>query len=512
MKRILPILAGAACLCSAASAQQSDVQPLTTPRAPMASLAQFFAEPAWQRAFAYNLTPLESVEPKITPEEGTFLQQQVAPLLQAENYRGALDLLVRTYIQGRPETVQVNPVVLFTAGALSQQLGNTTTDAAQANTYLLQAERYLLRATQGFPNYQRAHRSLGQLYMQLSGNASGEQVREYTSKAIPHLQRALSLGAQEAATYTLLGYAYVQNENYFSSEAALKSALMFDPQSENIRLLLAQTLLFQSRYREARALFEELILSKPDKADWWLQLANTYIPDNNTEKAAQILELVRQMGGSTFDSNILLGNIYVTRETYDIAGDVFASAVQQANAQPGPLVDAARTLVGYSAFAEATKLIDAIQARFPEMARKDQLDLLTLESQIAIANDRGDEAARILEQILAQDPQNGGALNTLGSYYGQMIEVRDNGQSIYRPRDLQRAVFYLERAQDHQDTDVRLRSYLTHAQLLVREQDTQSLRRAGSLLQRAQAIRQQDFVQRYIQQLQDNLAARTARG
>jgi tetratricopeptide (TPR) repeat protein len=321
----------------------------------------------------------------------------------------------------------------------------------------------------------------------------------------------------------MLGYCNFLQGNLFSAENALKTALTLDNTNKDVYQLLAQVLLQESRYKEARAMFQEMIKANPNKEQWWMALVNTYLAENDLDNCVVSLEVLRHMKKAETQSLYLLGNIYLTRNMFDMATDVYCQAIAEgtlkSNKSPETVkgdidsaLDSARALAGYSAFDQATRILNMIDTSY-KVSKTDeqQMDILTIRSNVNIAQGKGEEAAKDLKQILERDPLNGDALNTLASFYCELIDVDIDGKTVRQPRDLQMAIMMLERAEDVNDNRIKLRAFTQHARLMVTSQDTDSLRKAVVLLKRAQEIEPTDGVEQYIQEIQKAIDARSSR-
>jgi tetratricopeptide (TPR) repeat protein len=517
MKRIFFTLAGAISVAipaaalaqeDAATSKPNDLPALPVQTAPMATPADFVKDPAWQEAFIYTFTPLSDVEPAIDATTRDFVANILQPLITANNYDGARKALQASITE---TGVKTNAIIYYTLGAVDQQLAgslssNSAAEKAQQKVFLDEAVTNYNKALDAFPNYQRAHRNLGNIFM--NSDEKGSETR-----AIPHLQKAVALGARDSSTYLMLGYCLFTQGNYYSAEAAFKTAIMLESTNKDVYQLLAQTLLLQNRYKEARAMFQELLSKDPNNAQWWMALVNTYLAENDLENCVTSLEVLRHMKKAETQSLFLLGNIYVTRGIYDLATQVYVQAVKEDKGKdPSNAMDAARSLASFGAYDQANKVIDIIEAKYQgSITDKQTMDILTVRSNIQIAQGQGAEAAKTLQKILEKDPLSGSALTTLANYYSEMVETTQNGETVRKARDFQRAEMLLKRAEDLNDDQAKLRAYTMHARLLVSRQDTDSLRDAVSLLERAQGIQSQESVASYLQSIRQAIESRSAR-
>jgi|GEM_PF-3568855 len=510
MKRIFLTIAGTFCaslpmLAQTTSSTASKTVDLTLDisQTPLVTASELMQNPKWIEAFIYSFTPLSDVEPTVDAVTRDFFQT-LQPVLTAEDFVTGRKMLKDEITSSGDKS---NASLYFTLGAVCQQLSaiNAENKPVAAN-YLSEAVSNYEKAISIFKNYQRAHRNLGLIFMNSSDKGD-------IAKAIPHLETAVALGAHDASTYAMLGYCNFLQGNLYSAENALKTALTLDNTNKDVYQLLAQVLLQQSRYKEARAMFSEMIAKNPDNAQWWMALVNTYLAENDLDNCVISLEVLRHMKKAETQSLYLLGNIYITRNLFEMAANVYEQAIEEAPSKElNQAIDAARTLASYSAFDYSTAVLDKIDSTYTG-AKSDQqeMDILTLRSNINIAQGKGEEAAKVLKQILDRDPTNGDALNTLANYYAEKIEVKDGDQVVYKPRDYELAVMLLERAEEVTDNRAKLRALVRHAQLMVSLQDNDALRDAVRLLERAQNIEESPSIENYIQEIKTALASRSAR-
>ncbi len=514
MKRILFTVTGTICAGLPVFAQtvtapgSGRIGPALTAQiqtTPMVSAAQMMQNPAWIEAFVYSFAPLSDVEPSVDAVLRDFYVK-LQPVLSQNNL-----LLARKLISDQIATdgEKANASLYFTLGAINQQLSAVSAEeknTTAAANYLKDSIAAYQKSLTLFKNYQRAHRNLGLIFM-------NSDDKEDQARAVPHLQSAVALGARDASTYAMLGYSNFLQGNMYSAEAALKTALALDSSNKEVYQILAQVLLQQKRYDEARAMFSEMIKQNPNNEQWWMALVNTYLAVNDLDNCVISLEVLRHMKKADTQSLYLLGNIYLTRNVHDMAANVYMQAIDEA---PGKdldsAIEAAKSLAGFSAFDQATAVLDKINKTYkgPKTDAQD-MEMLTLRSNINIAQGKGAEAAVVLKQILERDPLNGAAITALASYYCEIVDVKEGNEIKRQARDFEMAEMLLERAQDLNDKVAKMRAYTQHARLLVSRKDTDSLRKAVRLLERAQSIEASDAVEQYIQVINSAIASSSAR-
>ena len=73
-------------------------------------------------------------------------------------------------------------------------------------------------------------------------------------------------------------------------------------------------------YTSAISLFDELILDKPDRPDYWLLQANAYMATDKTSEAASNLEVVRRMNKAGPETLLLLGDLHMSQDAPELCG------------------------------------------------------------------------------------------------------------------------------------------------------------------------------------------------
>jgi tetratricopeptide (TPR) repeat protein len=415
-------------------------------------------DPAFQTAFTQSYIAETDIEPRVTVEERDQMQK-VLNLISTDKMDEAAAMLEKS----------------------QNKASSAVFDFTLANIYfqqekLDQASGVYQTAVEKYPKFRRAWRNLGLIYVR-QGNFQ---------KALPALTRVVELGGNDAVTYGLLGYAYASLDNNLSAESAYRMAILLDPATLDWKMGLARCFFKQERYAEAVAICQQLIEGQPNRADLWLLAANAYIGLNQPAKAAEIYELVDNLGKSTPASLNMLGDIYVNQELYEMAVSSYIRALENdPNGTPDRAMRSAKILVSRGAIDETLKLMDTIETYFYiRLGAAGRKEFLKLRARLAVARGSGEDEVRILNEIVELDPLDGEALILLG-------------QHSSRTSDTEKAIFYFERAAaiDKYEADAKVR----HAQLLVGKG---KYAEALPLLRRAQTINPRENIQKYLEQVE----------
>lgn len=330
-------------------------------------------------------------EPTVTEEESEVFQQ-ITDLLAVDNIQGAINVLSRSI---RAES----------SAALHMILGNLYLQSGQGGLAIGEYET----AIRKFPNFTRAYQNLGRAHV-LQGQVKA---------ALPHLIKSVELGGADGQIYGLIGYCYLNDGQMASALNAYNLATVLDPGNRDWKLGRAQTLLSVQRYGEAAALLEELIRERPDERSLWVARADAFINMNQSSQAAAHLEVLRRMGKARRAELSLLADLYLNDGLLKLAAEVYVEALE--GSQPlelGRSIAVTKVFLQRDATDRATELLNATRRTHGgSLTAEQRVDLLNVEAQIALREGRDDDAAKLLEQIVEEDPLNGEAQLSLGNYF-----------------------------------------------------------------------------------------------
>jgi tetratricopeptide (TPR) repeat protein len=484
------------------SAQQAVIEVDTSPA------KAFYATPEWEKAFMGYFGVDAGVEPGV-PESDAEREVlgQIRTFLQSgtdADINNAIQAIRTLMVQQQAESLPTSPMMMQIAGTLLMRSAENTSNEQQRQRILEQARGYLSRAVDpntGFPNFLRAHKNLATLLFRMDKPAEAKF----------HFVKAIELGDRDAVTFGLLGAILMEEGKLVSAESALRNSLMINPDILEFKQLLGNALLQQERYAEAKEIFSELLLRRPNSTNFWMAQSNCYIAMDQIEEAANNLEIVRFMGAANVPSLMLLGDVYINKEMIQEATEVYNEAIRLDPSQTNlaNFIRSAETLNNFAAYDDAMSVITNIESSFDgQLSDEQEIELLSLKSEINISLGKGAEAADNLESLLRKDPFNARALLSLARYYSDLdadeslpVEQRDLQESRYE----QQALIFYERAQNLDDETAQVRAFIGEAQLRVQRDE---LDEAADLLEEAQMIRYQDNVQSYLDQIRAALKNR----
>jgi len=348
------------------------------------------AAPDFRERFLGSFGVNAKIEPEIT-EADRPLYERIEPFLRSDPRRAIREVEAAA----GPDA---NPAFHFLLGNLLYQ----------QNQYG-RARRALETAVRKFPDFRRAHRTLGLIHVQ----------NDRFDDAIESWLKVITLGGGDAQSYGLLAYAYLSLEKYESALSAYEMARMFKPDSADFRRGQAQCLLALGRHDRAAALFEELIAENPGTRDYWLLQANAYLELGRYEDAIANLEILKAKGEAGRSGLFLLGDLYLRDDNHRLALQSYESAIKVA---PVDSVERALRplsyLVNRGLFEEAASYLETLREVLPDTLDPSDASRLTV-AEAGIELERGAPAAAIdrLEPLVRRDPLNGEALLLLAEAY-----------------------------------------------------------------------------------------------
>lgn len=393
--------------------------------------------------------------PSITSEEKVVFES-IAPLI-ASNPAQAIAALKAAL------TPQSSPALIYTLANLYFQSGE-----------LKAAETAYVDAIRKFPNFLRAYRNLGIVYVQ-EGNFA---------QATPMLLKALELGGQGADLYGMLAYSYLSLGNTEAALRAYEQALFFQPDGRDWRMGKVQCLVNLGRQDEAIKMIDGLIKEFPQQTDLLLLQSNAYIAKNDPASAAATLEILRASGHANTNATVLLGDIYLNFNQPDLAIELYREAASQADLSADRALRIAHRLANLGNWQDLDVFFAELSAKAPQkFGAANQLEVLNLTAQSDLAQGRTDAAAGKLAKVVEADPLNGKALLLLADYY-------------WKQEDVSRAELYFERA-------AKVPAFAADA-LVQRARMLVSLKeydKAVPLLELAQSLSPKTYIAQYLEKV-----------
>ena len=432
----------------------------------------YFRSPQFRKAFLASLGVKTEVEPKLTDEEQNYLGQ-IEPHL-ADEIEDSITALLK--ITTPESTARFD----YELGILYFRKNDLVT-----------AEAWLTKAVTKFERFLRAHQNLGRILYRT----------QKFDKAIEHITRALALGQADEELYGLLGICYLSTDQALSAESAFRSAVMLGPKTLDWKMGLAQAISKQGKAAEAVALFGELARANPQRTDLIGFQAMAHLANKAPLEAAKNFEVLSMMNKATPKQLSDLGDIYLNEGIYPLAASAYLRSIQvpEAPAQPETALRAVELLAARGAGHEVRELITGINAAFPSLDSALKIRMLKTQARIAVAEEAGETAAKLLKEIHEVNPLDGEVIMLLADHYSKAGEK-------------EQSIFYLERALKVPAVEAPASIKLAQAIMAqsAKESDkskrSEKLQRAIELIKRANELKPNEALARYLADLERSLS------
>lgn len=330
------------------------------------------------KRFSASYGVLSAREPQVTELE-TALLEKLAEML-ASSPAQAQALLESALSDGKPVSAAFNHI-----------LGNLYF----TNQDWTRAEEQYREGIRKFPDFQRAWNSLGALKMELE---------EYGAAA-EALARSVELGASDAQTYGMLGYALLQARQYAAAEVAYNLALLREPSAVRCLEGKARILAEAGRHAETLAATDELLKHSPANFEYWRLQANAHLALGNSTATARSLEIAQALGSLDANALYLLGNVYLKDGMAEHALDAYLAAIKlQPKTAPSTLLRVAQSLLGQEQYDLARQLLTTLEPTAGSWTETEKVQEQLMQGRIALHDGATDKAIAAFERALEMDP------------------------------------------------------------------------------------------------------------
>lgn len=432
-------------------------------------LAAFWRDAEFVKSFAGSYGYHSDIEPpKLTlntniviggTNEVAFYNNRLYPHITNDNSKAAIALLTTNV------TADSNARFDYLLGNLHFQ-----------NNEMAAAAKHFRAAIEKFPDYRNAHKNLGLSLVGL----------EKFDEAIDAFSRTVELGGGDGHVYGLLGVCHLRRGNHMAAEGAYRNAAMFQPNQKDWKMGLLTCQIEQGQLEAANRYLETLLARDPSNARLWETQAGLHMQMDRPKEAAINYEILRKLGAADLADLMLLGDIYMSQDSPALALAVYRDAIKKDGVKDiKRSLRAARLLSNSGAFKEAATLFaDIRRIHGGKIADDEELELLKLESKVALAEGEGEKAIAVLQKVVARNPLDGEALLMVGDYHASAGE---NEKAANR--------FEMASKIKGFEADAHVKS----AQLLVKERKYE---KALEFLNKAQKIKPRESIQRYLEAVQ----------
>ena len=351
---------------------------------PLPLSSAYWKDPAFLKSFNGSYRIEARIEPPVSTEERGLLIE-IQTLMATEKRTAAL------------EKLQSSPLTKKSA-ALTFNLANLYFETGETEKAI---EAYQ-SALSDYPSFRRAHHNLALAY-----------VRENKlAEALKHLTEAIRLGDSEGSTYGMLGYCRLAREEYASALQAYRLAQVTEPEVAEWKAGIAQCLQNLDQQKEAVALLDEVIRTRPQEASYSVLQANIFLDLNQPDAAVKALELPYRLGLLNPDSTLLLADLHLRAERNETAQEAITTAF---SGEKEPSESAVLRLITTASSQSEWPLVKDLLEKAKQEKPTRPLRLASARYLIE-SEENPTSGAEELAKLIQEDPTDGQALLTLAKH------------------------------------------------------------------------------------------------
>lgn len=201
-------------------------------------------------------------------------------------------------------------------------------------------------------------------------------------------------------------------KDYDAAFGLLQHCLTINPNASSALYEMAQYYMFLKQVPQGQAALEKAVGHAPDNY-WYSQgLANLYMQQNETEKAATLLEGMAVRFSDKMDPLYNLLEIYNRQEDYDKVIGILNKLEERMGKNEQLSMEKFRIYLQKKDDKSAFREIESLVAEYP-MDTRYQIVL----GDVYMQNGKKEEAYNIYRKVLAEEPDNAMAMYSLASYY-----------------------------------------------------------------------------------------------
>ncbi len=351
---------------------------------PLPLSTSYWKDPAFLKSFNGSYRIEARIEPSVTTEERGLLIE-IQTLMAAEKRTAALEKLKSSPLAKK------SPALTFNLANLYFETGDTE-----------KAIESYKSALKDYPSFRRAHHNLALAY-----------VRENKlPEALTHLTEAIRLGDSEGSTYGMLGYCRLAREEYASALQAYRLAQVTEPEVAEWKAGIAQCLQNLDQQKEAVALLDEVIRTRPQEASYSVLQANILLDLDQSESAVKALELPHRLSLLDPDTTLLLADLHLRGKRTDTAKEIITKAFSAEKKPTEPAI--LRLITTASSQSEWVLVKDLLEKAIQENPTR-ALRLATARYLIE-SGENPTTGAEEFAKLIQEDPTDGEALLTLAKH------------------------------------------------------------------------------------------------
>lgn len=342
---------------------------------------------------------------------------------------------------------------------------------------LEEAEAAYRQALLKFPAFDRARANLARILIK----------QDKIDEALRELKEILLSGTARPSTLTIIGYTSLLKDEPVPAEMAYRQALLIDPEDQNAYVGLVKSLLMQERFREATTLLEDLLEDNPFSSEFWFLLANARLALDQPKRAIVTLECARRLKLASNEALNTLADLYLNAGRAQEALERYQEAFALNEPSIDRILRAVKAYVMLGDPGRATILLEQIKSAIKKDETKlnpeQSYELNSMEAQCSYLEGDLELAGLKFQELLKKNPLDGEILLALGDI------SRDKKNS-------EEAIIFYEQAA--RISTNRMDALIRQAQLEV---ELEHYEKSIELLEKAQAIKFQPHVARYLEQV-----------
>lgn len=226
-------------------------------------------------------------------------------------------VLFTTDVKTSTKSAKVN----VSAGGKSYEKSLSTKNDAEREQLLTDAERYIRRGLELYPNYSAGWVLLGNVYLERKDYSNAAQFYANSLQINPKQGEALK-------KYAFAGVQLGLKDQYAQAEVVFRHLLKLEPENDEHLIHLADQLSRLNRKDTALVMMENLISRRPDYGDAWSKIGEIYgRAFNDLKKSEEALLKAYQLDAKNPSTLENLGIVYGFTNRFQLSVDFFKKAL-----------------------------------------------------------------------------------------------------------------------------------------------------------------------------------------
>ena len=232
--------------------------------------------------------------------------------------------------------------------------------------------------------------------------------------ALQEIQKAIALDPDDSDFYLDLALMQLKNGQSEAAETNFKKAIETNPKVIDSRLMLANFYQMRSRFADAEQQLRSAIEIDPQNPELRAAVARLYVAQGRNIEAEEYLRQAKRDFPNNSEGYRLLGDFYFSGGEFDKAASEYANLYQEHAKDLVVKKNYVQLLVLTNRLDEARRLNDEVLKQNPS-----DNDALLYSGQIQNRSGHVSEALNVLQQLTKNDPNNALAHYQLGVAFQQ---------------------------------------------------------------------------------------------